>query len=714
MNDTIELLKVAKKQSGLTLKEISEKSGVSLGTVNKLFSGGIASVKVKTAQKLAQVLGVSNSELIKQPQEKASLNKNYGFVRCAALTNEVRIGDVDFNLKTTLELIDSAIKKGVSVAVFPELNLCSYSAGDLITQEALIQASLTGVKRVVEYTKGRNILVFVGFPFKHASRLYNCAAAIFNGEVLAIIPKKNLPNYNEFFERRIFCEAQDEVQFVDFFGKSVPFGYKIILQNTLFSEMRVACEICEDLWVADSLSISHSLCGATIVANLSASTEFAGKDSYRKQMVSMHSSKCLCAYIYSSSGKGESTSFSVYSGHDMICELGEVIAESKPFEDGIAIADVDCGLIEYERIKKFKYKSDNSGYITVNFAMPISDFSLNRQYSKTPFIPENREEREKKLEMVLTIQAHALKKRVEHVNAQKLVLGMSGGLDSTLAMLVCEKTLKLLGKKPSDLVAITMPCFGTSNRTYNNAVSLSKEIKCTLLEINIKESVLAHFKDIGHDPNVADVVYENCQARERTQVLMDYSNMVNGLVVGTGDMSELALGWSTYNGDHMSMYGVNSSVPKTLAQEMVSYFAAKRGGKIGAILRDIVSTPISPELKPTKNGEISQSTEGSVGPYVLNDFYLYHLIGQGFSPSKTFYIAVNTFKNEFKEQTIYDWLYKFIKRFFNSQFKRSCQPSSAKTESLNVSPTEWIMPSDACYTLWLNELESIKGEYNLK
>ncbi len=713
MIETIEFLKRAKKERGITLKELSQKSGVSLGTVNKLFSGGIASIKTKTAEKLANALGVSFASATSNQETRSLPCENNGFVKVAALTNEVRVGDVAFNVKSTIELIKLAYKKGVSVAVFPELNVSSYSIGDLMMHETIVKASALGVQEIAKETLGKNILVFVGFPFRYASRLYNCAAALFNGEVIAIIPKKNLPNYNEFYERRLFCEPDDVVFDVDFLGRKVPFGYNIILQNSLMPEMKVACEICEDLWVPNAPSVNHALNGATIVANLSASNEVIGKKSYRRQMVQMHSSKCLCTYVYSSAGRGESTSRVVFGGHNMVVEAGKLIAESLPFEKGIAISETDLRFIEFERSKKFKYKREIN-YRTVEFSLSNDGFELVRKFSRSPFVPEDKLLRDERCEEVLTIQAHGLAKRISHIGSKKLVLGLSGGLDSTCALLVCERALKLAGLKSSDLIAITMPCFGTSNRTYNNSYALAKEIKCTFLDISIKDSVLQHFKDIEHDFENTNVVYENSQARERTQVLMDYANKVNGIVVGTGDLSEIALGWSTYNGDHMSMYSVNSCVPKTLMQAIVSYEAERRGGKIGEILKDVVSTPISPELKPSKNGEMTQPTEHSVGPYILNDFYLFYLIKCGFTPSKVFYLAIHAFKGEYDCQTIYNWLALFIRRFFTQQFKRSCQPDGIKIGALSLSPTEWMMPSDTCYTLWLNELESIKEKYNLQ
>ncbi|MBQ7408603.1 MAG: NAD(+) synthase [Clostridia bacterium] len=712
MNEIIEILKKARRERGVTLKELSQASGVSLGTVNKLFSGAIASVKVQTANKLATALGVSLSSVGQTSEINATcvIEENYGLVRCAALTNEVKVGNVDFNVNSTIELIAKANKLGVSLAVFPELNLTAYTAGDLLFQEALLTGAMEGLKRVAKATEGISMLVFVGLPIKHTGRLYNCAAAICNGEILAIIPKKNLPNYGEFYEKRWFCEADEQVSTIYIDKKPIPFGYKIVLENALMPQMRVACELCEDLWVVNSPSIAHCREGATIIANLSASNEIAGKKHYRKKMLSMHASKCLCVYIYSSSGKGESSTDLVFGGHNIICDAGECLAESKPFENGIAIADVDCGLIEHERIVKLKLPADLTDYCHITYSALNKRKGLLREYSKTPFVPTTEQEIAELCEDVLTIQAQGLLKRMEHINAKKLVLGLSGGLDSTLAMLVCEKALKLADRNPEDLIAITMPCFGTSNRTYNNACVIASELKCSFIEINIKASVMQHFSDIGQDCSVSDITYENSQARERTQVLMDYANKVGGMVIGTGDLSEMALGWATYNGDHMSMYSVNCSVPKTLVKQMVLYFAKKRGGKLGQVLSDIADTPISPELKPSKNGEITQPTENFVGPYVLNDFYLYHILKNGFLPSKVFYLCRNTFKGEYDDKTILKWLENFIKRFFTQQFKRSCSPDGVKACVVSLSPRgDLRMPSDACYDLWMEDLQKIKS-----
>ncbi len=713
MTNTIEILMKARKEREMTLKELSEKSGVSLGTVNKLFSGGIASVKVSTANKLAVALGLNPEDLISanvssenNQSKKAVIN--YGFVKCGAFTNEVRVCDVDFNVQKTLDLINCAVKEGVKLAVFPELGISSYTASDLLYQETLLTAVNNGIERLVKETALKEILFFVGVPARVNGRIYNCAVAICKGKILAVIPKTNLPNYNEFNEKRHFTPAPECVAYINYCNQTVPFGKNVILCNNLMPEMRVACEICEDIWVPNSPSISHCIAGATIIANLSTSNETVGKSTYRKEMINMHTSRCLCAYVYTSSGAGESTTDAVYGGHNFICEAGGVLAESKPFENGVAIADVDCAHLDFERSKKFTSITSNEQYLMVNFDLACENLTLARKYEKTPFVPENKIQRDETCAESLEIQARGLLKRINHVNCNKLLLGISGGLDSTLAMLVAIKALKLAGKKSEDLIAITMPCFGTSKRTLNNARKLCAELKCTFIEVDISESVKCHLKDLGHDGITPDVTYENAQARERTQVLMDYANKVNGLVIGTGDMSELALGWATYNGDHMSMYSVNGGVPKTLTKEIVLYYGENSNEKLKSILFDIADTPISPELTPLENGEIKQSTEGIIGPYVLHDFYLYHMIKHGFAPSKVYYIAKQVFSDIFKKEDIAKYLKIFIRRFFSQQFKRSCLPDGPKVTALSLSPRgNWRMPSDAVCTAWLNDLQAV-------
>lgn len=721
--NSIENLKAIKKQKGITLKEISVRSGVSLGTVNKLFSGGIKSIKTETLQKIAAALGADVSSVLKQNSELFEENEsengvidynsaqNYGFARVAAFSGKIKVADVNDNVDNIIKDICDADENGAIIAAFAELSITAYTVGDLVLQETLLSGALAGLKRIAKSTLNRQIIAFVGLPVRVDGKVYNCAAAVSGGEVLGIVPKINLPNYNEFYEKRTFCEGEREVKYIDLFGKKVPFGANIIFKNEKMPEMKISAEICEDVWVPDSPSISHSMAGANIIINLSASNESAGKSDYRKAMVSMASSKQLCAYVYVSCGYGESTGDVVFGGHDIVYEAGRLLGESKPFEDGKVYADVDCRFLEFERSKKFHTATKAAEHLVVYFSAE-KKFGLNRRYSKTPFVPENRERLLSRVNEVFAIQVAGLMKRVEHIRAKKLILGVSGGLDSTLALLVCVETLKKLNRPASDLIAVTMPCFGTSDRTKNNAVELSSALGCELKEINIKNSVLSHFKDIEQDALKTDVTYENSQARERTQVLMDLANKTGGLVVGTGDMSELALGWCTYGGDHLSMYGVNAGVPKTLVKQMVITLGARYQKNVEKILLDIADTPISPELTPAKNGVIAQVTEDIVGPYVLHDFFLYYSIKHGFCPSKVYYIAKKTFKGDYSPEVLQKWLCNFINRFFNQQFKRSCLPEGPKTGALCLSPRgDWRMPSDAVKTLWLNDLESaVKSE----
>lgn len=730
---SIEILQQAKKQKRITLKEISQKSGVSLGTVNKLFSGGIKSIKTDTYDKIASVLGVGGvvkNELVACEQaggepllsqnacgvEQNDLQKisatDYGFVRCAAYSGEIKVADVNGNVENIIKYIIEADEAGVSLAVFAELCITSYTAGDLLLQNTLLTAAENGLLKIAKSTVGREILVIVGLPMRVLGKTYNCAAAVCKGEVLGIVPKVNVPNYNEFYEKRLFCEGERAVKYINLFGKSVPFGANIIFENRENADMRVACEICEDIWVPNSPSISHSLAGATIIANLSASNECAGKTDYRRAMVAMASSKQLCAYIYASCGNGESTGDVVFGGHDMIYEAGRKLAECLPFEKGKVTADVDCSFLQFERGKKFRSQNEAEGYVTVNFSVKRK-ISLKREFSKTPFVPTENERLVSRVQEVFAIQTAGLAKRVRHVCAKKLVIGVSGGLDSTLALLVCVEALKKLGRPASDVLAVTMPCFGTSARTKNNAVVLAEALGCELKEINIKNSVLSHFNDIGQSADVTDVTYENAQARERTQVLMDLANKTGGLVVGTGDMSELALGWCTYGGDHLSMYGVNAGVPKTLIQKMVVVLGAPYNKTVQAALLDIAKTPISPELTPAKGGVIAQKTEDIVGPYELHDFFLYYFVKHGFSPAKVYYLARRTFI-DCEPEVLQKWLYNFVNRFFSQQFKRSCLPEGPKTGALCLSPRgDWRMPSDAVKTLWIDDLNvAVEAEKN--
>ena len=634
----------------------------------------------------------------------------YGYIKTAAVTPEIRVADVEFNVANIVDCIRKADEKDVELLVFPELCITGYTCGDLFYSEVLLNAAVDGLKEVAESTNGVKTLVFVGLPFKLDGRLYNVAAAICDGKVLGLIPKTFIPNYNEFYEKRYFVRYEGDVRSVRLEGvqDDLPFGTELIFADAENKDFKVCAEICEDLWVVSPPSLNHATAGATIIVNLSCSDEIIGKAEYRRNLVKMHSAKITSGYVYADAGDGESTTDMVFAGHNLIAENGVILSESELFNSGFTVAEIDVSFINYERGKTFNYEFNNEKrYYEVKFRA-FRDTLPTRKYEKTPFVPIEKSDLDSRAELILSMQAEGLKQRVKHTNAKTLVLGLSGGLDSTLAILVAVTAMSKLGRNLKDVIAVCMPCFGTTSRTFDNSVKLAKSLGVSLKKVDISKSVTRHLKDIGHDLDKLDVTYENAQARERTQVLMDIANQTGGLVVGTGDLSELALGWSTYNGDHMSMYAVNSSVPKTLVRHIVGYYASKSRGKLKAVLTDILDTPVSPELLPPENGVISQKTEDIVGPYVLHDFFLYNIVRRGFSPSKTYYLAVKTFENEFDKDTVLKWLKTFIKRFFAQQFKRSCVPDGVKVGSLTLSPRgDWRMPSDACAEVWLKDLEEI-------
>ena len=553
-------------------------------------------------------------------------------------------------------------------------------------------------------------LFVVGAPIRKDGKIYNCAVVFFGGEILGVVPKSFIPNYNEFYERRQFSPAPDENSAVILSGKEIPFGKNLIFENENFKDEKIAAEICEDLWAVNSPSNAHAVNGATLILNLSASDELIGKAEYRRSLVSMQSAKTVSAYVYCDAGDGESSTDMVFAGHNVIAENGKILKESRLFQNELIYADVDIGYISYERQRLFNYITPGIGkYQTVKFKGGFVGENFNRKYGRTPFVPQEKTELKNRIDLILGIQSQGLKTRVEKINCKTLVVGLSGGLDSTLAILVAVRATDALKRPRKDIIAVTMPCFGTTSRTKNNSVLLAESLGVTLKEINITDSVRSHFKDIGQDESVTDVTYENSQARERTQVLMDVANKTGGIVIGTGDLSELALGWATYNGDHMSMYGVNASVPKTLVRFIVGSVADEVGGETGRVLKDILATPVSPELIPAVDGEISQKTEDIVGPYELHDFYLYYFLRAGFAPSKIFEAAKRTFNGVYDEKTIYKWLEIFIKRFFAQQFKRSCLPDGVKVGSVSLSPRgDWRMPSDASVALWLKDLSSVR------
>ncbi len=636
----------------------------------------------------------------------------YGFIKTAAITPEIRVADTSFNCAQIIGYIEKAEKAGVELCVFPELSITGYTCGDLFYADALLFGALKALREIADSTKGKKMLVFVGLPVKVNGLIYNVAAALNDGKVLRLIPKTYLPNYNEFYEKRWFSAWKNSVENVSintpYFDEPLTLQRNAVFCDKTENRFTVSAEICEDLWAANSPSVYHAENGANIIVNLSASDEIVGKAEYRRDLVRVQSAKLSCAYVYADTGEGESTTDVVFAGHNIIAENGTVIGESKLFESGMTIADIDVGFLDFERSKTFNYDilSDKTAE-KVYFDGYKDNDCLTRAFDKTPFVPNDTGALTSRAELILSMQAEGLKKRIKHTNANTAVIGLSGGLDSTLAILVAVNAMKKLGRNLKDVIAVTMPCFGTTSRTFNNTVKLAKSLGVSLKKVDITKSVLRHLKDIKHGGE-PDTTYENAQARERTQVLMDIANMTGGLVVGTGDLSELALGWATYNGDHMSMYGVNSSVPKTLVRYIVKHYADTSRGKLKAVLNDILDTPVSPELLPPTDGEIAQKTEDIVGPYILHDFFLYNMMRRGYSPSKIYFIAKKTFKGEFDDKTILKWLKTFVRRFFSQQFKRSCVPDGVKVGSVALSPRgDLKMPSDAVCALWLDELEEL-------
>ncbi len=631
----------------------------------------------------------------------------HGFVKVAAVTPALRVADVRFNAENISRAIGEAEKAGVQLLVFPELSLCGYTCGDLFGQKVLLDDCFAFLRTIAEETKDKKMLVFVGVPVRLGGVLYNCAAALNGGRVLAFIPKTHLPNYAEFYEKRNFQPYAGENTEIDFYGDRVPFGNKIVFAEEKEADFTVSAELCEDLWVPAPPSAAHAHAGANIIVNLSASDETAGKAEYRRLLVRSQSAKTVSGYVYADAGEGESSTDMAFSGHNIISENGEILKESVLFENGMIVSEIDAEKLSFERrrINTFYDGRDLGGYRTISFKASSRGEKLTRPVARLPFVPQGGALGER-AELILSIQAAGLGKRLAHTGARAAVLGISGGLDSALALLVTVRAFKKLGRDLKDIIAVTMPCFGTTDKTYNNSLALMRALGVTFKTVNIADSVRAHFKDIGHDEGVKNAAYENAQARMRTMVLMDIANDAGGLVVGTGDLSELALGWATYNGDHMSMYGVNASVPKTLVKYLISYEAERLGGQLKETLEDILNTEISPELLPPEDGKIAQKTEELVGPYELHDFYLYYAIRWGFSPKKVLFLAETAFAGIYEKEVIKKWLVSFYKRFFSQQFKRSCLPDGVKVGSVSLSPRgDWRMPSDACVQSWLKELE---------
>ena len=698
-----------------------------------------------------------------------------GFIKVAAGTPDVQVADCEFNAAEIIKMVREMEAEGARVMVFPELCITAYTCGDLFWQENLLEEAKVQLMRIAEETADVDAIIFVGLPLEYKGKLYNVAAGLNHGEILGFVPKTYLPNYNEFYEARYFTSGEDvdgtvtirrseyglhhdeemtdedvefgleaelealeeedsfeeleeideEPDYIDedeteeFDEVDVPISSNILFICQEMPKLKIAAEICEDLWVPNPPSVGHAYHGANLIVNLSASDEVVGKDSYRKSLVSAQSARLLCGYIYATAGEGESTQDVVYGGHNLIAENGTILAESRRFVNGALYADLDIHRLDNERrrmttcrfVPDLAPEGQDVFYNEVYFNAGRGVTPLTRKFDSRPFVPGIKEERERRCDEILNIQAMGLKKRLAHIHCQNAVIGLSGGLDSTLALLVTVRAFDMLGMPREKITAVTMPCFGTTDRTYNNACQLSECLGATLKEVNSREAVNLHFRDIGHDPEVHDVTYENGQARERTQILMDIANQSGGIVIGTGDLSELALGWATYNGDHMSMYAVNASVPKTLVRHLVRYYADTcEDAKLSEILLDILDTPVSPELLPPKDGVISQKTEDLVGPYELHDFFLYYMLRWTFPPKKIFRLAQNAFAGEYDDETILKWLKTFYRRFFMQQFKRSCLPDGPKVGSVAVSPRgDLRMPSDACAKLWLKQIEELEA-----
>ncbi len=637
-----------------------------------------------------------------------------GYLRVAAATPVIRVADPDFNGEQILKLMREGEKRKAKLMVFPELCLTAYTCEDLFLQNTLLKRAKAVLAELVEKSADMDMLVFVGLPWEYGGKLYNAAAAFCRGSLLGIVPKTHIPNYSEFYEARHFVGGQTRAAAVPWQGGQVPMGTNLLFRCQTMPELIVAAEICEDLWVPCPPSISHALAGATVIVNCSASNETVGKNSYRSALVTGQSARLISGYVYASAGEGESTQDLVFGGHNLIAENGTVLASSKRFKNETIYGELDLLRLTGERRRMGVYPGMvpdmQTQYLTIEFSLEVERLKLERVMDPSPFVPEDEKERDSRCEEILSIQAMGLKKRLDHTKAAHAVLGISGGLDSTLALLVTARAFDMLKLPRNQIYAVTMPCFGTTDRTYQNACAMARQLGVTLKEIDIKRSVLQHFEDIGHSPENHDVVYENSQARERTQILMDLANGIGGLVVGTGDMSELALGWATYNGDHMSMYGVNASVPKTLVRHLVRYYADTcKEEALKRILLDVLATPVSPELLPPENGKISQRTEELVGPYELHDFFLYHILRFGYEPDRIYRMAALAFAGQYDKAVILRWLKTFYRRFFSQQFKRTCLPDGPKVGSAALSPRgDLRMPSDACARIWLDKLEHLE------
>lgn len=639
---------------------------------------------------------------------------NHGFIKVAAAIPEVQVADCTFNVKKIHHIIEKANNMGIQILAFPELSVTGYTCGDLFGQSFLLKEAENALKELIESQKDNKMLCIIGIPVAHEDKIFNTAVAFQSGKILGLIPKTYLPNYKEFYEKRWFSSSLASKSTTIFFcGQEVPFGKDLLFT---YKELNIGIEICEDLWMPVPPSSQLCMQGANLIINLSASNELIGKHDYLISLIKQQSARCITSYLYASAGFGESSTDIVFSGNGIIAENGNILAQSERFslKEQIIYTEIDIDKLLHDRRLNGDFTlgtGDNNFCKKIPFELKTVELTaLNRKFSRQPFVPENDKCLYERCEEILNMQSFALAKRIQHTHADTVVVGISGGLDSTLALLVCIKTFDILSIPHKRIVAVTMPGFGTTNRTYRNALNLMQQLGVTIREINIQKACIQHFKDIGHNVDIHDITYENSQARERTQILMDIANQTNGLVIGTGDLSELALGWATYNGDHMSMYGVNSSIPKTLVKYLVKWVALQeKDTKIKETLLDITETPISPELLPAdKEDNIIQKTEDLVGPYELHDFFLYHFLRNGFTPSKIFFLAQEVFSKEFSDDTILKWMKTFFRRFFNQQFKRSCLPDGPKVGSVSLSPRgDWRMPSDASCTLWLKACERL-------
>lgn len=633
-----------------------------------------------------------------------------GFIRAAAVSPALRVADCAYNAEQIIDAMQAFAAENVQLLCLPELSLTGYTCSDLFLQAPLLRGAEKGLADILQASKGLNLVTVVGVPVRHNSKLYNCAAVVCGGELLGLIPKTYLPNYSEFYEQRHFVAGMREAECIEYAGQETLIGTQLLFACKQMPDFVLGVEVCEDLWAPIPPSCAHALAGATVIANLSASDETIGKAAYREQLVAGQSGRLLCAYLYADAGHGESTTDMTFAGHNLIAENGTILAQTVPFAGEEAITELDLGRMVQERQHNTSFMPQNQGYTTVEFELMSTDICLARAVSPAPFVPQDAAARAERCELILRIQAEGLAKRMEHTHARCAVLGISGGLDSCLALLVAVRACKVLGRDPKEIVALTMPCFGTTKRTRSNAEILCEALGVSFAEINITKTVNQHFADIGQNPATYDVTFENCQARVRTLELMDYANKNGGFVIGTGDLSELALGWATYNGDHMSMYGVNAGVPKTLVRHIVRYVADTCGeDTLSRVLLDILDTPVSPELLPTaEDGTIAQQTEKLVGPYELHDFYLYYVLRFGFGPVKIYHLARTAFDGKYAPEILLHWLKNFYRRFFAQQFKRSCLPDGPKVGSVTLSPRgDWRMPSDACNALWMTELEQI-------